>query len=195
MSEIKKLEAIIRKGQTAFFAAARALLEIDRRELWRPEFSSIVDYAAARFDFSASDVSRYRNAGVVLENLAECERLPVNEAQCRELAKLRHKEPQVRVWGAAVESGKKITAKLIAETAERLLDGGEEDEFGPSAQPGEERTAIHEVVTAARFLKAARDRVEALDEDGRRSLMEQIKIIEQEIEELRACLSLDLITA
>lgn len=195
MSDLKKLEATIRRGQKAFFDAARALLEIDRRKLWRPEFSSIVEYAAARFDFSGCDVSRYRNAGVVIENLSEFEELPTNESQARELAKLRHKEPQVKVWRAVLDSGENITARLIAETAERLLDGGAAEEQRQPTQPAEDRTAIHEVVTAVKFLQAAKDRIEALDEEGRLSLLQQIEIVEAEIEELRASLATSFVPA
>ncbi len=196
MSDLKKLEATIRKGQTAFFAAAKALLEIDRRELWKPSFTSIVEYAAVRFDFGNCDVSRYRNAGVVLENLDGCEKLPANEAQCRELAKLRHREPQLKVWNSVVESGQKITAKLIAETAAQLL-GGDDGEPKPSepVSPNEDRTAIHEVVTALNFLQAAQERVEALGEEERSSLLEQLDIAEQHIGELRSSLSADLVSA
>ncbi len=186
-TELKKLESIVRKGQQAFFDAARALLEIDRRELWKPEFASIVEYAAARFDFSPCDVSRYRNAGVVLENLAEFEKLPTNEAQCRELARLRHKDPQSKVWQAVLDSDQKITGKLIADTAAQVLDGVEPEV--PTDEPVEVRTAIHEIVTAVKFLQAAKDRLADLDNDGRHGLLEQVKLVEQQVAELRALLA------
>lgn len=196
MSDLKKLEATIRKGQTAFFAAANALLEIERRGLWKPDFTSIVDYAAARFGLGGCDVSRYRNAAIVLENLEGIEKLPTNEAQCRELAKLRHQEPQWKVWNAVLESGEKITAKLIAETASQLLDGNDgEPQPSEPASPTEDRTAIHQVVTALNFLQAAQDGVEALDEDERSSLLEQLDIVEQQIDEIRSSLSAELVTA
>ena len=196
MSDLKKLEATIRKGQTAFFAAAKALLESEHRELWKPAFSSIVEYAAARFDFGGCDVSRYRNAGIVLENLESCEKLPTNEAQCRELAKLRHQEPQLKVWNAVVESGKKITAKLIAATAEQILDGGSgEPQSSEPQSPTEDRTAVHEVATALQFLQAAQDRVQALNEAQRISMLEQLDIVEQQFGELRASLSAELVAA
>lgn len=195
MSYLKKLESTIRRGQQAFFDAAKALLEIERRELWKPQFKSIVEYAAARFDFSGSDVSRYRNAGEVLERLEGFSKLPTNEAQCRALAQLRHREPQTKVWQAVLDTGKKITARLIQETAERILGGGQPDDHGGSSEPPEDRTAIHEVATAAQFLTAAKDRVEGLDEEGRLSLLSQIEIVEAQIGELRAYLSADLVVA
>ena len=197
MSNLKKLEATIRKGQTAFFAAAQALLEIERNELWKPGFSSIVEYAAARFDFSGSDVSRYRNAAIVLENLDGVSKLPTNEAQCRELAKLKHREPQLKVWSAVVESGDKITAKFIAETAAKLLrgDGGSEAMPIEHQPPSEERTAVHEVVNAMTFLQAAQERVSSLDEMERSSMLEQHDLVEQQINELRASLSAELVSA
>jgi len=187
MSDLKKLEATIRRGQKAFFDAARALLEIERSQLWAPQFSSIVEYAAARFDFSGCDVSRYRNAGLVLENLAEFEALPSNESQCRAIATLKHKEPQVKVWKALVESGEKISARSIAETAERLLNDDADADDRP-VEFKEERTAIHEIVTAVKFLQAAKDRVESLDEEGRSSLMKQIEVMAAEIDQLRESL-------
>ncbi|MBA2116730.1 hypothetical protein [Bremerella alba] len=186
MSDLKKLEATIRRGQKAFFDAARALLEIERRKLWQPQFASIVEYAAARFDFSGCDVSRYRNAGLVLENLADFEQLPSNEAQCRALACLKHKEPQVKVWQALLESGDSISARTIEETAQRLLNDEEDDEQPVEVE--EARTAIHEVVTAVKFLQAAKDRVQSLDEVGRTSLIKQIEIVEAEIVQLRESL-------
>ncbi|WP_417737040.1 hypothetical protein [Rosistilla oblonga] len=196
MSDLKKLEATIRKGQTAFFAAAKALLEIERRGLWKPNFTSIVEYAAARFGLGGCDVSRYRNAAIVLENLDGIEKPPTNEAQCRELAKLRHQEPQLKVWSAVVGSGEKITAKLIADTAAKLL-GGDDGEPKPSepVSPIEDRTAIHEVATALNFLQAAQERVNTLGEEERSSLLEQLDIAEQHIGELRSSLSAELVSA
>lgn len=186
MPTLKQLEATIRNGQQSFFAAAKALLEIDRKKLWKPEFRTIVEYAEARFDFSTFDVTRYRNAGVVLENLAEFDTLPVNEAQCRELAKLRHKDPQCKVWAAVLESNEKITARLIASTAQRLLGGAQTATTKPEEEP---RTAIQEIVQAVLFVQAARHGIENLDDEGRQMLTQQMEVIESEIQELRTLLA------
>ncbi len=188
MSELKKLEATIRRGQKSFLDTARAFLEIDRKELWKPDFRSIVDYAQARFDFIPAEVSRYRNAGIVLENLSDFATLPTNEGQCRILARL-EKDAQIAVWSAVVESGEKITAKLINDTTTELL-GEEATSTSTTPSPEEPpRSAIQEIVQAVNFVQAARNRIDQLDEEGRTTLAAQIDIVEAELKELRILLA------
>lgn len=136
---LKKLEIAIQRGEDAFFAAARAVVEIIDKELFMPWFSDKTNYFKDRWDMSAQNLTRFENAGRVLitiEDAFTANQLPKNEGQCRAL--YRHavdsdglNEPKlITLWEAILNSGEKPTAKLINEKAENLFR-----EQGSSAEP------------------------------------------------------------
>jgi len=132
LAELNEQEAIIAKGQDAFFATALAVLAIVQGKLFRVErdgvyFKKQGDYFMTRWSLSDSQVSRYIAAGAVLSHLAKKftkDEMPKNEGQCRALADVKTEELQAAVWKACVESGEKITAKTIADLAKRIATTG-----------------------------------------------------------------------
>lgn len=146
-ARLQQCENTIREGQNAFLKTCVAIVTIDSGELFRPH-KSLHAYCAFVFDFSDTETGRYRNAGHVLMNLSGLSAeelfagveadtvLPVNEGQCREMARLKNADGQQdvdlqrQVWAEVIKrAGKeKITAKLIKEVIDEMTgsdDGGE----------------------------------------------------------------------
>lgn len=113
-ARLKTCEKVIRKGQESFTQMAKAVVTIRDEKLYLLEFTTLGAYFSEKWDMSPQDVTRYTNAGKVLNLLEQKGHtvLPMNEAQARALADLTP-DMQVAVWDAAVKSGEKITAKLI----------------------------------------------------------------------------------
>ncbi len=181
-SELKKLESAISKGQTAFFEMCKAILEIDRRKLYLP-YSSLVDYCEDRWDMSPSEVSRYRGAAMLLEHLNGFEVLPTNESQARELVRLKHQKPQREVWQAVIDSKEKITAKLIADTAKRLLN--DEEPVEPAPEPV--TSPVFDLVSVVQHLQRIEEELKnaKLNEDEKKSLVENVGHVEELVKSIR----------
>ena len=82
----KQLLALVKNGQRAFFETAKAIWEIDKRNMWQASAKSMAEFCENEFGMSPADVSRYKGAARVLIHLAEFSVLPTNEGQARELA-------------------------------------------------------------------------------------------------------------
>lgn len=143
-ARLQQCENTIREGQNAFLKTCVAIVTIDAGELFRPH-KSLHAYCAFVFDFSDTETGRYRNAGHVLMNLSGLSAeelfagveadtvLPVNEGQCREMARIKNADGQQdadlqrKVWAEVIKrAGKeKITAKLIRDVVDELVDGVE----------------------------------------------------------------------
>ena len=132
---LTKQEAIIQKGENAFMASARAVVEIVDKELFKPTFADKTSYFRDRWEMTHQNLTRFENAGRVLLALeAEDftgERLPKNEAQCRELYKHSTDNDEfngakaVTLWFAIFEAEETPTAKLIAEKARNFFPKSE----------------------------------------------------------------------
>lgn len=125
-NKLNECEATIKAGQSAFFETAYAVKMIRDEELYQPEFKTMGEYFAEKWDFTPSDISRFTNAADVLDTLKEhkVRTLPTMEGHTRALAELSEGSGKKRtfgkcvpVWVAALNSGKKITAALIRELA------------------------------------------------------------------------------
>ena len=116
---LKKCESDIKKGQTAFITAARAVMTIKTKHLYLPDYKTAAEYFEAKWDMSAADVSRYKNAAEIIEQLESngISQLPSNEGQARALREIAGFEHRKEVWQAVVNSGQRITAKLIHQLA------------------------------------------------------------------------------
>ncbi len=185
-SELKRLESAISKGQAAFFEMCKAILEIDTRKLYIP-CPSLVDYCEKRWDMTASEVCRYRGAALVLEHLNGFDVLPKNESQARELVKLKHQKPQQEVWQAVIDSGKKITAKLVEDTAKSLLND-EEPEPAPEPAPEPVTSPVFDLVSVVQHLQHIEEELKnaKLSEDERKSLAENVGHMEALVQSIRA---------
>lgn len=125
---LQKLEKAIQKGEDAFFTAARAVVEIIDKELFKPSFANKTAYFRDRWSMTPQNLTRYVNTGRLLLILdvgveAGDFKLPKNEGQCRELYKQGggKVEAIVPIWKSVSNSGEEITAKLIADTAAQVL--------------------------------------------------------------------------
>lgn len=144
-------ENVLSKGQAAFVASAKAVVEIVDNRLFASEFSDKSSYFVARWDWSKQDLLRFENAGRVLQVLERegfaGDLLPKNEGQCRELHRRSSVDGKfdearlVTLWHSLTDSAEKITAKMIAEKAHNLFPkvqsspSSEKDKGGSARQP------------------------------------------------------------
>ena len=192
-AELDKLENTIKGGQTAFFKTCEALRDIESKNLFRPEYRTIAEYCTKRWEMTATDVSRYRNAGKVLKNLEGFETLPKNEAQARELAKIEDEEIQ-HVWQEVLDSGEdKITAKLIARIANPDSDDDqsktEQDADSDSTTETDEKVSpVKSMVAVVQSLQVIEEELGSteLDEEQSKLLSEQVGHLEDLLNNIRA---------
>lgn len=179
-----QLIAIVRKGQQAFFEMANAIYEIDKREIWKKSATSMAEFCEIEFGMSPTDISRYKGASRVLKNLSEFSILPTNEGQARELVRLRHADPQQKVWRAVLKrveySSEAITARLIRETAKAVLD--DEDESQP--EPEIVVTGVGQLV---QIVQALSELTISMDEQS--AALEQLELIQKVVDGLRVQLA------
>jgi len=177
----EQLLTIIKKGQQAFFQTANAIYEIDRRKLWKTSHKSLVGFCEVEFGMNQADVSRYKNAARALMNLADFKVLPTCEGQTRELVRLRHAEPQKKVWQAVLDLvshvPQPITAKLIRQTAEHVLGNGEEEQSEPEIK----LTGVGKLVQVVQLLSGI-----VIDPDEHGAAREQLELIQSKLDDLRS---------
>jgi hypothetical protein len=115
-----ELERVIERGLGTFVEVGRALLEIQRRRLYRAAgYETFAEYVEKRWDLSSAHAYRQIEASKVVDILSPIGEmpLPANEAQARELAPLVDDPDAVRaVWAETVQDGDgRITARLVRE--------------------------------------------------------------------------------
>lgn len=116
--KLKRMVAKIKKGQLAFLDICRSLHIIESEKLHGS--GSLVKFCIAEFDMTDTEISRYRAAAGVLNDLGEQEVLPSNEGQCRQLVVLKSASRRKQVWDEVLkrhQKGEKITAELIKSVA------------------------------------------------------------------------------
>jgi hypothetical protein len=133
--QLERLESEIRDGLTnivstfrvRFVQVGNALLQIETNLLFQPEYETLSEYAAARFNLEPSATTKFMNAARTIQTLEAnaFSRLPDNERQTRELwpalkAETTHDEPRVQnlcdVWTECVkreDNGERLSAELI----------------------------------------------------------------------------------
>ncbi len=210
-AELRKLETQIKKGQEAFFATCNALVEIERQELYVP-YDSLAIYAAEKWDFTPSDVSRFKAAARVLEILDgfDKNKLPRNEAQARKLATLKD-EPEAlkEVWRKVLATNGKITAALVSTEVKRYLHENRQDSEAVDDADVEDKgttsdeavvskaptSAVYEIVSVVHALKAIDDGLNGadLDDQSRTTLEEQLELIDQLAAKIRNRLALRVV--
>jgi hypothetical protein len=134
-SELKDLE---RQIQASFFTAAKALLTINKKRLYRETHSTFELYCQERFDFTPRHTYHQIKAAEIIGNLQESERpvqlLPVSEYQIRPLSRLKTPTSQAEAWRKSVDKagGKPPTHKLVKETVNEFVN---EEELFPEPTP------------------------------------------------------------
>lgn len=125
LNQLARLEECVMTGFKAFFGGAgQALGTIKKDKLYR-QAGTWEDYCLGKWGMSTDGADNLINASLVLQQLTEAEIptivgiLPMNESQCRPLAKL-PPEKRVSAWLEAVKTAPegKVTAKHIEGIAE-----------------------------------------------------------------------------
>jgi hypothetical protein len=120
----KKCETTIRANVEGFVAVGVALTTIRRNKLYELDgFKSFEDYCETRWGFGKSRASQLIKAAATVYSCTQAKLPPPpNEAQARELGKLKP-EQQVQVWGQIVAKSplEKITAPKVAKAVAKKL--------------------------------------------------------------------------
>ena len=120
MKTIEELEAIIERNKKDFQVVGRTLKEIRDRELYR-RYRGFERYCQERWKFSRAKVHRWITASDIrdeLETFGNSIRLPNKESQYRALNDLKDKNLRVKVLRHLSDSGVKLTAQMIKQTAD-----------------------------------------------------------------------------
>jgi hypothetical protein len=105
--------------------AVKALKELRDKKLYRSTHQTFEDYVVGRFGMQRAHAYRLINAAVVIENSSPIgDILPMNESQCREIAKLPSFEQQRKAWRQTLvgTDGKMPTTKQVKDIVERLKE-------------------------------------------------------------------------
>lgn len=118
---LKECEDIIRSGLVQFVEVGTALMEIRDSRLYRGTHGTFEEYVNAVLSLTRPHAYRLMDGAQVIRDLSpigDISILPTNEAQARELARLKTPEERIAAWRKVIDvAGKKpITAKLVHET-------------------------------------------------------------------------------
>lgn len=129
---LKEHESVIAAHLSAFFAVGNALLEIQRRKLYRGEFATFEEYCRLRWDMSRSYAYRLLKAAEVCAALSPIGDIPLpeNEAQVRPLIHL-PPEKIALAWGEVVRSthAGKVSASIVRNVVKQLEHGNAEKDL------------------------------------------------------------------
>lgn len=121
---LEDCEAIIERGLVTFIDVGTALLQIRDERLYRQEYRDFETYCQHRWAMTRRHANRLIDAAGVAEVLGPVGPKPVNEAQARELGKVKgNSDPDAmaKVWAEAQEQANGFpTAADIAGTRDRL---------------------------------------------------------------------------
>lgn len=119
-ARLHECEAVIERGLTTFVEVGQALLEIRESRLYRETHDTFEDYCRDRWGWSRQRAHQMIEASAMstIVDIA-----PSNEAQARELARLKYDPDAVReVWSEVkAEHGDKVTASDVREAVDRKL--------------------------------------------------------------------------
>lgn len=172
-SDFERLHHEVKEGGKVFVRTAKALFEIRERKLYREKFETFREYCLSVQELSPAYANRLIKAAEVIVDVStpigveDQLPTPANEAQCRELARLKEPEQRRLAYQTAIEKaeeGQPVTAQVIRIVVDNLL---------PSK--GQESG-----VKKARKLSAEKRLKEALDE---LEVLEQAIAEEGEVEE------------
>jgi hypothetical protein len=118
-------EEIISAGLKAFFEVGSALMRIRDSKSYKEVdlYKTFDEYCRDKWDMGKNYANEYISSAKVLENLTGIPVIPSNVSQCRPIISLNPKL-QRKIWQAVVDasldSGKKITAKLVQEFVDEI---------------------------------------------------------------------------
>lgn len=121
--DLLDLEARIERGLATFIEVGSALLEIRDRRLYRERgFDRFEDYCRERWGFNRAHAYRLIESAHVAVALSPIGDTPANEAQARELARLREPDLIRDVWQEVRETAPEPTARDIRAVVDRRLN-------------------------------------------------------------------------
>ena len=117
-TRLKKCEAAIRAGLGTFVEVGTALMEIRDARLYRGMHATFEDYVNSVLSLSRTYAYNIMDSAQVVRDLSSIEdipRLPTNEAQARELARIKTPEERVDAWRkvVAVAGDEPLTAQKM----------------------------------------------------------------------------------
>jgi hypothetical protein len=135
-------EAVIAKGLQSFYDVGLALLRIRDSKSYKEVagYNTFQQYCKDKWDMGRSRAYQLIDAYNLIENLSTIvDTFPQTESQCRPLIQL-NPEDQRTVWKKIIDTGEKITAKLVYETVEEFQarDLGETARTGRETEPEQE---------------------------------------------------------
>jgi hypothetical protein len=124
-ADLERMEGIIKTNIGAFYDVGRALMEIRDRELYKikngGEYQTFELYCKGVWDFKRTYAFYMIESARVIENVHNCERIPMTESQTRPLARL-EPDQQREAWQKAVETAPegKVTAAHVSKVVNEL---------------------------------------------------------------------------
>lgn len=145
-------EAIIERGLKSFYEVGSALLRIRERKSYRQTHETFEAYCRDRWDMGRNYVNKQVAATTAVNNLGTIVPiLPTTESQCRPLTYLTTPEQQQEAWKRALEvaekQGKKVTAKIVEEAVNNVIQENAPEldiPDGPDVQDSGESTGSEE---------------------------------------------------
>lgn len=123
-----RCEAVIKKNLEHFVAVGNALAEIRDSQLYRVEFATFTAYCRTKWNLSKSHAYRYIQAAEVQASVSPIGDIR-NEAQARELAKLRAEDRPEALAEAKELYGDDVTAAEIRGVVEHWTGDEDEDDY------------------------------------------------------------------
>jgi hypothetical protein len=189
-------ETVIQEGKETSLKVAEALIQINKRKLYRADYKNFNQYCLEKWKFTKQHAHRLMDFATVVKEMEPIgdSLVPTNEAQARELIKV---EPDQReaVMQAAVESAgdKPVTAKVIKQATKKIVGGEDKIKADKASkiiempEPEMEIVPLKEVVG---WLEEVQENVEAA-----RDVEDSLKLLEDAIYELENRIKWDRIKA
>jgi protein gp37 len=120
-TRLQGCEKTIREGLGQFVDVGIALMEIRDSRLYRETHGTFEEYANSVLSLTRPHAYRLMDSAQVIRDLSpigDSVRLPSNEAQARELARIKTPETRMVAWRKVLDTAgdKPLTAKLVRET-------------------------------------------------------------------------------
>lgn len=122
--ELERCESVINQHLAAFFEVGKALIEIQRKKLYRTQYQTFEEYCHKRWDMSRFYAYRHIQGAEVVGHLLTIGNIPLpqNEAQVRPLVSLPLKQATKTWMKVLAESeGKTITGKMVEKAARQTV--------------------------------------------------------------------------
>lgn len=119
---LREYESIIQQGLDTFIDVGNALLEIRDNRLYKESYFTFESYCKERWGWERRHAYRLMDAAQVVDNVSNWTHiLPATESQTRPLTQL-EPEQQREVWQKVTENGEKITASLVQQEVDRIIN-------------------------------------------------------------------------